>query len=259
VITVRSCQNPEELQACVDLQIEVWGYDESESIPRKSFLVTQKVGGQVMGAFDSSGAGPAHRNLIGFAMSLPGVKVTSSGPKSYLHSHMLGVRDRFRNQGIGRQLKLAQRDEALQRGIHLMEWSFDPLEIKNAYLNIHRLGVVVNRYFPDFYGLSSSRLQAGLPTDRLIAEWWMDSHRVANILSQSRSPQCKGFPVSVQVPFEIAEWKRSARDKALAVQQSVREQLQHHFAAGLSILGFELDHHGNGTYQLGLWQSSPNY
>lgn len=259
MITIRSCDGFGELQACVDLQNEVWGYDESESIPRKSFFVNQKVGGQVMGAFDNSAPGHTHQNLIGFAMSLPGIKNTPDGPRPYLHSHMLAVRPSYRNQSIGRQLKLAQRDDALQRGIRLMEWSFDPLEIKNAYLNIHRLGVVVRKYFPDFYGLSSSRLQAGLPTDRLIAEWWMDSARVCNLLAKHHTKQHCEFSASVTVPFQIAEWKQSARDKALEVQQSVREQLQHHFAVGLSILGFERDDHGNGIYQLGLWQSSPTY
>ena len=117
--------------------------------------------------------------MVGFAMSLPGVKTgknsTDGNPQPYLHSHMLAVRDRYRNRGLGAQLKLEQRREALSRGIRLMEWTFDPLEIKNAYLNIHKLGAIVRSYYVNFYGVSSSRLQGGLPTDRLVAEWYLDS------------------------------------------------------------------------------------
>ncbi len=176
------CEGLEELGACVRLQIETWGYDESDVVPRKAFLVAQKIGGQVIGAFDSAisggGAESGAESLVGFAFSLPGVKSGQGEPRAYLHSHMLAVKEGYRNHGLGTQLKLEQRREALSRGIRLMEWTFDPLEIKNAFLNIHRLGAVVREYRVNFYGLSSSRLQGGLPTDRLLAEWRLDSSRV---------------------------------------------------------------------------------
>src|ERR1019366_5678943 len=175
MIEIRSCEGFDELEACVQLQIETWGYDESDVIPRKTFLIAQSIGGQVMGAFDSEiadkpGSGPAE-SMVGFVFSLPGLKTGEGAPHAYLHSHMLAVREAYRNRGLGTQLKLAQRREALSRGIRYMEWTFDPLEIKNAFLNIHRLGATVRSYRADFYGVSSSRLQAGLPTDRLVAEW----------------------------------------------------------------------------------------
>jgi predicted GNAT superfamily acetyltransferase len=119
--------------------------------------------------------------MVGFAMSMPGIL----DGEAYLHSHMLAVQPEYRNAGIGRKLKLAQREEAIARGIQRMEWTFDPLEIKNAYLNITRLGAVVHSYTPNFYGVFSSRLQAGLPTDRLHAEWWMDSPRVQATLNEA--------------------------------------------------------------------------
>ena len=183
VIEIRSCAGFEELEACVQLQIETWGYDASDVIPRKAFKVAQAIGGQVIGAFDTELAGgKGAERLVGFAFSLPGMKTGDGEPRAYLHSHMLAVREAYRNQGLGTQLKLEQRREALERGIRYMEWTFDPLEIKNAFLNIHRLGAMVSRYFVDFYGVSSSRLQAGLPTDRLLAEWRLDSPRVQAIL-----------------------------------------------------------------------------
>src|ERR1700752_3705962 len=190
MILIRNCQGLDELEACVQLQIETWGYDDSDIIPRKAFLVGQKIGGQVLGAFDTDlpGAGPngTPESMVGFAMFLPGVKTvknsTDGNPQPYLPSHMLAVRDRYRNQGLGAQLKLEQRREALSRGIRRMEWTFDPLEIKNAHLNIQKLGAIVRSYFVNFYGVSSSRLQGGLPTDRLIAEWYLNSSRVKRIL-----------------------------------------------------------------------------
>ncbi len=171
----------EQFERCVVLQLEVWGYSDGDVIPRRVFVVAQRIGGQVIGAFDGD-------TIVGFAMSLPGYR----NGKPYLHSHMLAVLPEYRNVGLGRRLKLAQRDDAIARGFDLMEWTFDPLEIKNAHLNIARLGAISRRYQPDFYGPSSSPLQGGLPTDRLYAEWWLRSPRVVKYaarrsLSQSKS------------------------------------------------------------------------
>ncbi len=116
-------------------------------------------------------------------MALPGYR----NGYPYLHSHMLAVLPEYRNAGLGRRLKLAQRDDAIARGFDLMEWTYDPLEIKNAHLNIARLGAISRRYQPDFYGPSSSPLQGGLPTDRLYAEWWLNSPRVVNLLQRRAS------------------------------------------------------------------------
>src|SRR5262249_53582105 len=126
---VRKCNGLEELRACVSLQKEVWNFCDADLVPLRMFVVAGKIGGQVVGAFHRGG-------LVGFAFSLPGVH----GNVSYLHSHMLAVREDYRNSGLGRRLKLFQREEALDRGFDLMEWTFDPLEIKNAYFNIERLG-----------------------------------------------------------------------------------------------------------------------
>jgi len=114
MILIRNCSGFDELETCVQLQIETWGYDESDVIPRKAFLVAQKIGGQVIGAFDTdlpgAGASGTPESMVGFAMSLPGVKTganSSNGfPQAYLHSHMLAVRDRYRDRGVGAQLKL---------------------------------------------------------------------------------------------------------------------------------------------------------
>ncbi len=160
-------------------------------------------------------------------------------------------------------MKLAQREDAVARGFRLMEWTFDPLEIKNSFLNIHRLGAVVRRYTPNFYGVSSSRLQGGLPTDRLHAEWWMQSERVEAILSASSpaNPDAeqtisKAIQETITVPYEIGNWKASLEDqlRALAVQTDNRQRFEKAFARGLAAIDFRVDAEGNGIFGLGPWQ-----
>ncbi len=256
MILVRDCETLDEYEACVQLQIETWGYDTSDVIPRKAFIVARKIGGQIMGAFDTDypGAGPrgGPKSLIGFAFSLPGIKPHPSGPQPYLHSHMLAVREPWRNQGLGTQLKLEQRRDALTKGIRLMEWTFDPLEIRNAYLNIHKLGAVARSYLIDFYGVSSSRLQGGLPTDRLVAEWALDSPRVQGVLAGGPSEPVE-VTERIKVPAAISRWKASdgLRHRAEEAQQQNRIRFQKAFAAGLVVLGYTRDEEGNGVFELG--------
>jgi predicted GNAT superfamily acetyltransferase len=251
MIAIRNCQGQAELEACVQLEIETWGYDPTDVIPRKAFLVWQKVGGQVIGAFDREiSDGP--ESLVGFVLSLPGMKTENGAPRSYLHSHMLAVKESYRNRGLGVELKLAQRREALERGIHLVEWTFDPLEIKNAFLNIHKLGATARRYEIDFYGVSSSRLQGGLPTDRLVAEWQLDSPRVEAIL-EGRRIAAQAIEERISVPASIYQWKASetGRELALAVQLENRNRFQDAFSRGLAVVGYTVDAEGNGVFELG--------
>jgi predicted GNAT superfamily acetyltransferase len=256
MIEIRACEGFDEFEACVQLQIGTWGYDENDIVPRKTFLLAQKIGGQVLGAFDSELAcgppGAQAKGLVGFAMSLPGIQSTENGAQPYLHSHMLAVRESHRKRGLGAQLKWEQRHEALSRGIPHMEWTFDPLAITNAFLNIHRLGAIAREYRVDFYGVSSSRLQGGLPTDRLLAEWELDSPRVEGILARRPAAALKIEKV-ILVPAPIDQWKasESGREQALAVQLENRQKFQEAFAVGLAVLGFSRDAEGNGIFELG--------
>jgi len=248
-IVIRKCDGLDELNACVALQKEVWNFDDLDLIPLRMFVVSQKIGGQVIGAFDG-------KELVGFTFSIPG----SRAGHAYLHSHMLAVRDSFRNHGLGRRLKLAQRNDAIEHGFALLEWTFDPLEIKNAHLNLSRLGAIARRYSVNHYGHSSSPLQGGLPTDRLVAEWWLKSKRVVNLLEKKQPPQ---FAVErkIQVPSQIYDWKSSPADrhKAAEVQKRNREQLSSAFSQGLVALGYERDSSDNGTFLLGQWDEDWSY
>ena len=248
-IVLRSCHGLDELRACVALQKEVWNFTDAELVPLRMFVVAEKVGGQVMGAFEG-------RDMVGFALSVPG---TRSG-HIYLHSHMLAVRKDHRNSGLGRRLKLLQREDALARGIDLIEWTFDPLEIKNAYLNIEKLGAIARRYNINQYGITSSPLQGGLPSDRLIAEWWLKSKRVETLLETGKNPPFTS-EVAIEVPSQIYEWKAApeTRAKAQQVQERNREQFLRAFAQGLAVLGYERDAEGNGKFVLGHWDEKWSY
>ena len=165
---------------------------------------------------------------------------------------MLAVRESFRNYGLGRKLKLAQRDDGIAKGFELLEWTFDPLEIKNAYLNLVKLGAITRRYSVNHYGLSSSPLQGGLPTDRLVAEWWLKSNRVVNLLEKNEPPQFT-IEKKIHVPAEIYAWKASDanRGKAAEVQKRNREDFLASFRDGLAVMSYERDAQGNGTFLLG--------
>src|ERR1700751_3880148 len=156
---------------------------------------------------------------------------------SSLDASMLAVLPQSRNPGRGRSLKLAQRDDAIARGFDLMEWTFDPLELRTAHLTIARLGVIVRRYQPDFYGPSSSPLQGGLPTDRLYAEWWLRSDRVAGML-RGEAPPVEVIE-RVTVPHTIYQWKQDPQERSLAraLQRSNREALESAFHRGLAVIG----------------------
>jgi predicted GNAT superfamily acetyltransferase len=245
-VTIRKCVALEEMKACFALQKEVWEFADADLVPVRMFVVAEKIGGQVIGAFDG-------KELVGFALAIPG---TRNG-HGYLHSQMLAVRGQYRNSGLGRRIKLYQREDALARGFELMEWTFDPLEIKNAYLNIEKLGAIARRYSVNQYGITSSPLQGGLPTDRLVAEWWMKSKRVETALRGTPHAEfeCR---IWVDVPAEIYDWKtaEATRSRALAVQERNRGLLASAFAVGLSVLGYERDERGSGRFLLGQWDES---
>jgi predicted GNAT superfamily acetyltransferase len=252
-VTIRKCEALGEMQACFALQKEVWKFSDAELIPVRIFVVAAKIGGQVIGAFAGT---EDKKELIGFALALPGMR----HGHCYLHSQMLAVRQQYRNGGLGRRMKLYQREDALARGIELMEWTFDPVEIKNAYLNVEKLGAIARRYSVNQYGLTSSPLQGGLPSDRLVAEWWMKSKRVEAVLAEVARAKFECL-ARIDVPGEIYAWKASAetRAQALAVQARNCDVFQRAFAEGLSVLGYERDEHGNGRFLLGTWDEAWRY
>ena len=166
-IIVRKCESLDEFHRCVDLQREIWGEADLEVEPATMFVVAAHTGGEVLGAFDGD-------RLVGYTLAVVGLR----DRVPYLHSHMTGVHSEYRDCGVGRMLKLFQRNEALGRGIRMVQWTFDPLELRNAHFNLNRLGAICREYQPNLYGVTTSPLHRGLETDRLLVEWHLDSPRV---------------------------------------------------------------------------------
>jgi len=225
---IREIAEHDELEEAVRLQRLIWGFEDVDLLPLRLFVVATKIGGHVLGAFDGD-------RMVGFSLAIPGLK---RGGAVYWHSHMMGVLPDYRNRGIGRDLKFRQREDALARGIKLIEWTFDPLELKNAYLNIEKLGVIVRRYVLNQYGNTTSPLHGGLPTDRCVAEWHLDlAGRPADI--EARIP----------IPVEIGDLRRSDLVRARAIQKAASEQFLDCFRRGLAVVGFERSEIA-GTYLL---------
>lgn len=244
MIEVRQLTTHPEFNSAVLLQQEIWGFEEIDLLPVRLFVVASKIGGHAFGAYDGN-------RMVGFCLAIPGLK---PGGKYYLHSHMLGVRPEYRNAGVGRMLKLAQRDDALARSIDLIEWTFDPLEIKNAYFNMERLGAIVRRYVCNQYGTTSSHLHGGLPTDRCIAEWWVTSPRVEAILAGA-PPQRGPVLTRISVPADMSAIRETDTPRARAIQLRISEEFAGAFNRDLAVIGFERSP-DEGTYLLGPWPSN---
>lgn len=210
----------DQLRQCLEIQRLAWGFSDADILPMRSLLICSKIGGQVFGAVDEAG------QVLGFLNAFPGYR----NGKVYLHSNMMGVRPEYQNHGIGRQLKLAQREEALSRGITLVEWTFDPLEVRNARINLELLGAICRTYLANFYGVSSSRLHSGLPTDRLVAEWHLNSARVKSRLESIAQPAHSDNLVSLEIPLNIQELKLDRPDYVAKVQSELRERMTGLFA-----------------------------
>lgn len=186
-ITVRSLHSLDEFHRCVQIAREVWADAELDTEPHVTYVIADHTGGQVLGAFEGE-------TMIGFTKAFVGLHDHTP----YLHSHMAAVLPSHRDHGIGRQLKLFQREDALRRGIRLIEWTFDPLETKNAHFNLNRLGAISRRYIPNFYGITTSPLHRAMPTDRLLAEWHLDAPRVIAAIS-NLTPEPRTCPAHVPV------------------------------------------------------------
>ncbi len=238
-IEIEALTTEQQFRDAVALQKTVWGFEEIELVPVRLFVVATRVGGQAFGAY-------AEGRMIAFCLALPGLK---PGPKSFLHSQMLGVLPDYRDAGIGRRLKLRQREDAVARGIDLIEWTFDPLEIKNAYFNVERLGAIVRRYVRNQYGTTTSHLHGGLPTDRCTAEWWVGSERVRSIVN---GDPFENPPIleRIQVPANIGEIRRSHPKQARGIQTEISNRFEDAFDRGLAVIGVDRSPEF-GTYLLG--------
>ncbi len=240
IIEIRQLATLAEFRAAVELQETIWGFEKIDLLPLRFFVVASRVGGEVLGAYHGE-------RMIGFCLSIPGIK---PGNRPYIHSHMMGVLSEYRNAGVGRRLKLRQREDALARGIPLIEWTFDPLELKNAFFNIERLGAIVRRYAVNQYGVTGSPLHGGLPTDRCYAEWWVDSTRVRSVLDGQ--PPEVSMAERIAFPTDIAHIREEDNLRARRIQEENAFLFQDAFVRGLAVTAFAREA-AEGVYLLEPW------
>jgi predicted GNAT superfamily acetyltransferase len=273
VIIYRDLTTLQEFASVVALEQEIWGPGYDEPVPVPILAVTVLRGGILIGAFDAS-------RLIGFVYSLPGLK--HGRPMQW--SHMLGVVDEFRNDGIGHHLKLLQRDRTVAMGLDLIEWTFDPMQAMNAHLNFAKLGVVADEYEENVYGASASPLHKGNPTDRLVAQWNISEPHVERRIDAARSRsalalrahdvgdavpvnrllphadwyECADLNVDldarrllVEIPIGFTDMLQRAPDLAIAWRLATRQVFTAYFARGYRAVDFLLDRpNRKGAYLL---------
>lgn len=228
-VPVRSLQSPWEFRRLEELQGEIWGLPEREVVPYHQFVAAGKAGGVVLGAFEGE-------IMVGFSYGFP---AWEQG-RAYLWSHMTGVLPGYQGKGWGPLLKWEQRRQALARGYTLIRWTFDPLQAHNAYFNLRKLGAVVTSYLPDCYGEMGDRVNRGLPSDRLLAEWYLDSPWVKVRCGEERGREVASWPGvrRVVVPERIGDLKGNDMMAAQGERLRVRQELSNLLGAGYVACGF---------------------
>ena len=282
-ILIRDLTSIDEFRQVVALEKTIWGYtDDGDLVTVPVFIFTVHRGATLLGAFDSSSAGPGR--MVGFAYAVVGRK----NGKPMMWSHMAGVLPEFRG-GLGFRLKLAQRDRALAQGYDLIEWTFDPMQAMNAHFNFAKLGGVVDEYAPNFYGESTSALHRGTPTDRVVLSWKIaEPHVVRRIEQSSSALRVKAHDVAdapianatvldgewrktakidltikerrlwIEIPTGFTEMQQRAPDRALAWRMDVRQMFEEYLAKGYRAVDFVLQRElGFGRYLLAKAPEAP--
>lgn len=228
-LEIRECMATEEFSECVQIQREVFGLPEQELSPVRHFVVTKNAGGFAIGAFDGE-------RLAGFVLSVPAF--LQGEPAFY--SHMTGVRQEYQSSGIGAKLKWAQRARALAQNVKYIKWTFEPVKARNAYFNLEKLGAIAQEYKPNFYGTDyATSRKVGLASDRLFAEWHLDSKKV-RALAAGESFAEDHEPVSkIEIMNDWLGLVGSSPEEALAEQTRIRGEFETAFRLGLTARGFE--------------------
>lgn len=270
-IVIRDLQGFSEYNDCVDLQREVWAFPDVDIVPAAQLLVQHRWGGVCIGAFDEA-------KMVGFVCGLVGWQ----DGELFHHSHMIAVLPAYRRRGLGEALKWAQRDRVLDQGMKLINWTYDPLQVLNAKLNIDRLGAVARKYFVNLYGEGDSPLWGGIPTDRFEAEWWIESARVVGLREgrrlerpgweklprANRTGRTAGFrrcedemlldledgEILVEAPADITFIMARDRGLALDWRMKTRRIFQDYFNRGYGVVGF---HRSQGRYFYRLEKQNP--
>lgn len=253
-IVIRECIAIDELDGCIDLQREVFGLPDLEVSPRRHLIVSRQAGGWTLGAFAQEGG---DSRLVGFVHTLAGVRDHN---EIFAYSHMMAVAPDYQNKGVGARLKWSQRERAIREGKSLVKWTWDPMQARNAYFNLNRLGVTVSNYAENFYGtdyVTSPALHSaepagvrpGIDSDRLFADWQLKSRRVINLAAGSTGflasdatsvGEPRGKPdLDIDIPADWTKLCRENPEQAKREQLRVRGEFQKAFSSGLVAAGFK--------------------
>jgi predicted GNAT superfamily acetyltransferase len=220
-----------DIHACLRLQKETWGMPDVEMTGAKFFVIAKHAGTPALGAFDRTG------RLVGYLYTFLG---RFHGTMAY-YSHQLAVAGGWQDKGVGHRLKLAQRERALREGIDLVVWTFDPLQSRNAHLNLNKLGAVVRRYVVNFYGEQNKTIfDAGIGSDRVFAEWWVRSPRVEMALRGERFRPAI-LTSGLEIPSDINAVKEHDERAALLWRLHTRERFTSRLSRGLVAVGLDHD------------------
>jgi len=229
-LEIRLCTTQAEFAACIELHQGIWNFAPKEVLSARTLALANLTGGHVYGVYRDG-------KLIAFALAFMAIRDGSP----YLHSNIVAVLPSFQGKRIGRLIKLYQREQAMQHGIQRIEWTFDPLETRNAYFNITKLGAQSHRFISNLYGVSTSPLHRNLPTDRLVAKWELDSEQVHCALAGRAICQPPASHKAViRLPRNIDAIRVSAPEQIEVLQANLRRQFMDEFQKGLAVTAFEL-------------------
>jgi predicted GNAT superfamily acetyltransferase len=236
-IEIRECLALEELAECVRLQREVFALPDIEISPVRHLVVTKNAGGFTLGAF-SAGV------LVGFVLSVPAFL---RGEKAF-YSHMTAVRADYQGSGVGAKMKWAQRERSILEGVRLIKWTFEPVKARNAFFNLEKLGAIVREYRENFYGIDyvsapQESEKIGLASDRLFAEWDLDSPKVKALAAGDAYSEMRAVAREVAVPVDWYKLVSSDANAGLGEQLRVRSEFESALADGLVCRGFRRDDH----------------
>ena len=222
MVAIREIDQPAEMRAVEELQKEVWGIPDLDVVPLTHLVAAKEAGGVLIGAFDGD-------TLVGFVYSFPSFE---HGQAAH-HSHMLAVKPAYRNFDLGRRLKLAQRDHVKAQGIELISWTFDPLQSLNAHFNFNKLGVIADRYLPNFYGEDAASFLHQTGTDRLWVSWFVSRERADPIAGKDQ--------VAIEIPSDINALMQHSPETALKWRAETRRAFTEALKAGYIVTSFVRD------------------
>jgi predicted GNAT superfamily acetyltransferase len=234
-VEIRECTTLEELAKCVELQRGVFALPDIEISPVRHLIVTKNAGGFTLGAFSGG-------ELVGFVLSVPAFL---RGERAF-YSHMTGVRKDFQSRGVGAALKWAQRHRALAVGVRYVKWTFEPWKARNAFFNLEKLGAIVREYQPDYYGIDYDTVKnedgpVGLASDRLFAEWDLESEKVRTLAVGEKFVETRRPTKRIEIPGDWSNFVKADPQAAVEEQLRVRREFESAFGDGLICAGFERD------------------